>query len=439
MKKIIALLLALILTLGMCGTISASTGSRTVYFVNTELWSQVAAFCFNEQEERNEAYPGELMTPVEGDIYSYEVDNRFDWIIFVNATTENWEASGDLLIPTDGRNMYNFRTKEWTVSPYGGSTDDTDDPDDPNDPDPNDPVTPPADEEAAPSVQTKSVTGTCAEGEGTAVVSVELNWGGMHFIYAQSETVWDAEKHEYVPALNESGQPVQDGGWKVAEDSANFITLTNHSNVQVSAELSFDAEVNAEVTGAFFSDEAMETETTTINLASAVDTDPSNAPAQTVYFNITDGEIEEEMENIGTITVTIKAKTDYVTAQTDWDPDDPYALCVGLPSGWEIPGLGFYYDTDLNCTITLTGATVKDGTKYEWKHSEYDTTLTVEKSGENTLSVKTATSKEAFDNMPDPTTWECTIQIAPEDLIADDGYTIPAEGITIPFPILYST
>ena len=111
-------------------------------------------------------------------------------------------------------------------------------------------------------------------------------------------------------------------------------------------------------------------------------------------------------------------------------------MWIGLPDGWAIPGLGFKNDTDLDLTITLVGATIKDGTEYELKHATYENYVYVEKSGENTLRVYTKTD---YDNTPDPMTWDCTIHIPAEDLIVEDGYEIPSEGISIPFKIQYST
>ena len=74
------------------------------------------------------------------------------------------------------------------------------------------------------------------------VISVNVEWGAMSFTYSVSGTKqWDATKHEYTTD--------SDATWTA---SGNTVTVTNHSNVAVKAELSFaaDAAYNT-VTGSF--------------------------------------------------------------------------------------------------------------------------------------------------------------------------------------------
>ena len=74
------------------------------------------------------------------------------------------------------------------------------------------------------------------------VISVNVEWGAMSFTYSVSGTkTWDATKHEYTTNSN--------AAWTA---TGNTVTVTNHSNVAVKAELSFDADAAYNtVTGSF--------------------------------------------------------------------------------------------------------------------------------------------------------------------------------------------
>ena len=60
------------------------------------------------------------------------------------------------------------------------------------------------------------------------VVSVDVGWEEMSFKYTEGEKQWDPGTHSYIGGEN--------GGWS---DNKPGITMTNHSNVDVVAELSF--------------------------------------------------------------------------------------------------------------------------------------------------------------------------------------------------------
>ena len=64
------------------------------------------------------------------------------------------------------------------------------------------------------------------------VISVNVEWGAMRFTYAVSGTNnWDAAMHEYVAATTEA--------WSA---DGNTVTVTNHSNIAVKANLAFEAD-----------------------------------------------------------------------------------------------------------------------------------------------------------------------------------------------------
>ena len=74
------------------------------------------------------------------------------------------------------------------------------------------------------------------------VISVNVEWGAMSFTYSVNGTKqWDATKHEYTTN--------SDDAWSA---TGNTVTVTNHSNVAVKAELSFAADTAYNtVTGSF--------------------------------------------------------------------------------------------------------------------------------------------------------------------------------------------
>ena len=74
------------------------------------------------------------------------------------------------------------------------------------------------------------------------VISVNVEWGAMSFTYSVNGTKqWDATKHEYTTNSN--------AAWTA---SGNTVTVTNHSNIAVKAELVFTADTAYNtVTGSF--------------------------------------------------------------------------------------------------------------------------------------------------------------------------------------------
>lgn len=137
------------------------------------------------------------------------------------------------------------------------------------------------------------------------VVSVDISWGAMEFTYsvAGSKT-WDPATHAYIENTS--------GSWSA---SGNDITVTNHSNVAVEAELSFTATA-AGITGQF--DESSGTANDNVlSLASAENTAVTNAPSATATFNIIGGKVDSTGK-VGTITVLI-SKAPIVIAQLGTD------------------------------------------------------------------------------------------------------------------------
>ena len=123
-------------------------------------------------------------------------------------------------------------------------------------------------------------------------ISVDLVWDAMDFTYtAPSQGTWNPATHVYEGATA--------GGWS---DNTPAITVKNHSNVAVNATLGFTPDVTG-VVGTFT--EASGTANDNIlELATAVDTEVSNAPTATANFGISGAAIDAD-KALGTVTVTI--------------------------------------------------------------------------------------------------------------------------------------
>ena len=132
------------------------------------------------------------------------------------------------------------------------------------------------------------VSGTAADEK----ISVDIVWDPMDFTYtAPSQGTWNPATHAY--------DGYAEGSWS---DNTPAITVKNHSNVAVNATLGFTADV-AGVIGTFT--EASGTANDNIlELATAVDTEVSNAPTATANFGISGAAIDAD-KALGTVTVTI--------------------------------------------------------------------------------------------------------------------------------------
>ena len=123
------------------------------------------------------------------------------------------------------------------------------------------------------------------------VISVDVAWGAMEFTYSVGGTkTWDPAKHEYITDTSAS--------WSA---NGNTVTVTNHSNVAINANLTFDVESAYQgLTGSFG-------EKATISLDSAVETSYAEAPTDTATLALS-GELPESVNTltqVGTITVKI--------------------------------------------------------------------------------------------------------------------------------------
>ncbi len=134
-----------------------------------------------------------------------------------------------------------------------------------------------------------NVKGTYVAAQGAGEkISVDVEWAGMEFTYTEGTAgEWLPNEHKY--AANAAG------AWS---DNKGTVTVTNHSNVAVTATLSFAPAVDG-VIGTF--------DKNTLALASAENTAVAEAPNDTAQFGISGAAITETKDTLGTITVAIAA------------------------------------------------------------------------------------------------------------------------------------
>lgn len=129
-------------------------------------------------------------------------------------------------------------------------------------------------------------------------ISVDIQWEDMTFVYLKTSAgEWDPTTHEYVGGV--------EGEWS---SEKRTITITNHSDTELTANLFFEQLVD--VTGVFSSTGEM---SSLLELDSAVGTSRDEAPSVSEEFGIIGGEPLDENTSIGMITVYIEAPYGTIT------------------------------------------------------------------------------------------------------------------------------
>ena len=122
-----------------------------------------------------------------------------------------------------------------------------------------------------------------------------MTWGSMEFTYTgASDGVWNPDTHSFDGAV--------EAGW-THEENANKISVVNHSNAPVRVDMT--ANLNDGISCCFT--DAESAEITFAQLSSAVGTEVGNAPSADIFFNITDGSVEESGK-IGTVTIGLSGQ-----------------------------------------------------------------------------------------------------------------------------------
>ncbi len=119
---------------------------------------------------------------------------------------------------------------------------------------------------------------------------VDLEWESMEFTYTKGGTQkWNPETHEYDTTAG-------DGQWT---NNGNVITVTNHSDLPVTANFVFNSDPGYTLTGTFTN--------TSLPLESAVGTQVDAAPSGTTALSLsgTPDESMTDFTRVGTVTVSI--------------------------------------------------------------------------------------------------------------------------------------
>ncbi len=132
------------------------------------------------------------------------------------------------------------------------------------------------------------------------VYSVDITWGSMEFVYAESGTkTWDPATHTYTTNTSSA--------WGPATEGADTFTITNHSNGTIYCEFRYSAKTGFQSVngGVYFNDYNISSYGT--NFESAEGTAPENAPSKTFTFKLsgTPESLDTEAVAVGTVTVTI--------------------------------------------------------------------------------------------------------------------------------------
>ena len=323
MKKIIALILALVLILSMSISVSAVNASGSaffyVYLENLSYNLDELIIWIQPEECTDDVLPEGNPTDPEFEQYiaanwrpytlgNYETKENLYAIFLLNLKDQNLleqNITGNFVVvafytdpisgegqyySTDLLNFFNEEKQNTVVIDFGDAT-----------AEPTWRYEKTGYIEADGSNAECFVFGTRGEAITTGdVISVDLEWGGMEFVYTPEQTVWNPNTHEYEPVLNEDGS--SPSGWSVAEGSSNHITITNHSNVAIEAVLDFASAEGKNINGYF--------ERSYLSCGSAAEdayNSPEKAPSDSTEFNIIRCEIDKDTQGeLGTITVTIR-------------------------------------------------------------------------------------------------------------------------------------
>lgn len=160
-------------------------------------------------------------------------------------------------------------------------------------------------ESTDPVPYTKDVVGTYQSAVAPdTVYSVDIEWGSMSFTYTEAQEVWDPTKLKYV-----SGG----GEWSCAE-GANAVTVTNHSNATVIADVEFyPLDGHSDIAYKITSDPEGSNLQNSLELPTAdsyndgVNDIAAGAREGTLYFHITSGVLTEgtQDDELGDIKVIL--------------------------------------------------------------------------------------------------------------------------------------
>lgn len=186
---------------------------------------------------------------------------------------------------------------------------------------------------------TINVTGNYTPAAAGSTVSIDVAWDAMSFDYNEASTgTWLPGEHRYDTA------GVATAGWSTDKKK---ITVTNHSDTEVTATLGFTNTSGVELVGTFYSYDGQSTyqslSDSSFDLESAVGTEVSAAPKAETWFGISGAAITET-KALGTISVTIQ-KSNWQKVSTEAQ------LIAALANGGRIRLMN---EIDLHVTSTFS-------------------------------------------------------------------------------------
>jgi hypothetical protein len=286
LKSLLALLCITTASLLLSMPAHALQAGDTIYLMASGDTIRSASIKFsNAGTPVEEFYP-----PANSTIYSATIPDGATEVSFEGIYSPEGTFNVTTTIPSDERNTYDLTSGDWITpssdTPEGGTVG--------------------AGAQAANKQQISANPGSATinvKGKLGAtpeapeeIVSVDVTWGAMEFTYTPADPgTWDPENHRYTDTA--------DASWSA---SGNDITVTNHSNVGVTATFDFEMDEDLAIKGKFSN--TSNEEITSVSLDSAEGKDVEAAPSATVYFQVESGEIQEDTDSLGTIAVTIAKK-----------------------------------------------------------------------------------------------------------------------------------
>lgn len=297
MKKLIALILAVVIILSLSTTAFALEPGENIYLrIDLEgitikdamLKYENGALHLNKNNSGLyfNVYTGDVLTvPVVPYVAYYDNDNPEEIITVEGESINLADLDGMLVLDEEGFHPENATLME---SPY-------------------------RDEVTEETKVTKEITvyGEYAGVTPAEVISVDLAWGAMEFEYTPYEE-WIPETHTYKPLEGKSE-------WAPVNEEEVYIFITNHSNVPIDVSLKFTDSTEWDITGQFYvNSDNGEKDRSSFSVPSAVGVSIDDPLIVPTYFRITGGEIPDGVipneatgahgyAPIGMITVTISA------------------------------------------------------------------------------------------------------------------------------------
>ena len=113
--RVLSVVLALMLVLGMLPVMALAADTTTIYFENTANWKNVKIYYWGSGYNPV-GWPGSNMKLVDGNIYSFDVPSGCNMVIFNNGSGTQTD---DLPMPTNGDNLYVHNSGWSTYDPSG--------------------------------------------------------------------------------------------------------------------------------------------------------------------------------------------------------------------------------------------------------------------------------------------------------------------------------